>query len=617
MPVYGVYTAASPFNESDLPNMDFAQTADVIYLAHQDHNPTKIIRHGHTDWQFLEVTFSPSITAPTGIGGTATTPNTDSANSGNSYFPQADTYIVTAYKETTGQESRASSTVTLNNDLGLKRNYNTVTWSAVTGATEYRLYKSHNQRSYGFIGRTSGLTFRDDNIGPDFSSGPPIAFNPFAGANDKPATLTFHEQRSWWGCTRNRPDGLFSSRSADYENMDFSRPTQEDDQITIGLVGNKVNSVNCLLSSDKGLLAFTSNNVFMVEGANGDYITATPPPQARPKVKRGAAKLRPVEVDSTVLFKTARGEVRVLGYDLQIDNLKTDDVTVFSRHLFEGRDVVSWAYAEKPSSCVYAVLDDGTAVCLVWDEAQQVWGWTRFDTDGEFLKVCVIFEQGEDRAYFLVKRTILERKTNLLRTPIEIDNYYIERMASELWEDQADACYLDCAKSWINDVPITTFDRIDHLEGKTVVAWVDGSVVTTGPDQQPLYIADGSVALPYGGKRVTIGLPFTAEVETLPLAMQTGSGWNVAKPQEAQLALARVIKTRNLKGGIDRDHLYEIKQRENEIPGDPMELFTGDMEIELEGIAGSDATSVFLRSDDPVPMHIAAVLIEPKFGSMV
>jgi hypothetical protein len=101
------------------------------------------------------------------------------------------------------------------------------------------------------------------------------------------------------------------------------------------------------------------------------------------------------------------------------------------------------------------------------------------------------------------------------------------------------------------------------------------------------------------------------------LAMQTGSGWNVAKPQEAQLALARVIKTRNLKGGIDRDHLYEIKQRENEIPGDPMELFTGDMEIELEGIAGSDATSVFLRSDDPVPMHIAAVLIEPKFGSMV
>src|SRR5690348_1863441 len=115
MPVYGVYAAASPFNEVDLPDTDFEQTADVIYLAHLDHNPTKIVRLDHTDWRFVEVSFGPSIATPTGVGGSATTPNTDSANTGDAYFPQPATYYVTAVNEDTGQESRSSAGITLTN----------------------------------------------------------------------------------------------------------------------------------------------------------------------------------------------------------------------------------------------------------------------------------------------------------------------------------------------------------------------------------------------------------------------------------------------------------------------------------------------------------------------
>jgi hypothetical protein len=70
--------------------------------------------------------------------------------------------------------------VTLTNDLGLKRNYNTITWSVVTGATGYRVYKAENSQFYGYVGTTDALTFRDDNIGPDLSQGPPIGDNPFA-----------------------------------------------------------------------------------------------------------------------------------------------------------------------------------------------------------------------------------------------------------------------------------------------------------------------------------------------------------------------------------------------------------------------------------------------------
>jgi hypothetical protein len=246
------------------------------------------------------------------------------------------------------------------------------------------------------------------------------------------------------------------------------------------------------------------------------------------------------------------------------------------------------------------------SACLTWDQAQEVWGWTLLETDGLFLTVCSITEQGEDRVYFVISRVV----NNATR-------YYVERMSSELWQDQDDACFLDCAKSWINDTPVAVFDRLDHLEGRTVVAWVDGSKVSVDPSGNPLVVRSGQVTLASPGYKVSIGLPFAAELQTLPLAVQTGgSGWNVARPQEASRALARVVNTRDLYAGIDADHLYLIKQREDEAYGDPTDLITGDLDIELDGLSGSSGVSVFLRSSDPTPMEIAAVLIEPKFGDM-
>lgn len=605
MPVARIYSAATPYNASELLEVDYEQTADVVYLAHRNHSPTKLIRHGHVDWAFVSVTFGPSIAAPTGVGGTATKPNTDSANSGNAYFPQPYSYKVTAFNDETGQESRPSSAVTLTNDLALKRNYNTITWDAVAGATGYRIYKSENTQSYGNIGTTDQLTFRDDNIDPDLSTGLPVGDNPFEAAGDRPGTITFHEQRSWWGSTTNRPNALWASRSADYENMDFTRPGREDDSIVIGLVANRVNSINQLVSFKQGLLALTSNNIFSVQGSNEDYITATPPPRVRPEISRGASKLNPIIVDNTIFYETAKsGEVRTIGYEFEIDGIRSDDVSLFSRHFFENHEIVDWTFAEKPLSAIIAIRSDGKALCFTWDQAQQVWGWTLWETDGDFLRVCSITEQGEDRVYFIVKRTI-----------DSVDKYFVERLASDLWTDQADACYLDCARSFANSTATATVDRLDHLEGKTVVAWVDGSKVSLDPDGNPLVVANGSVTLAVEGEKITVGLPFTAEVETLPLAMQTGSGWSVARPQQAKKALLRVVNSRGIKAGVNDSQLFELKQREFEDYPDPTALFTGDLEVSLGGTSGYE-TSVFIRSDDPTPLQIAAVLVEPEIGDL-
>ena len=603
MPVYRVYRAVSPYIDADLVNMDYEQTADVVYIAHQSYPPGKLVRYDNTNFQFAAVAFTPTIDPPTNCVVVATINNQDAANSGNAFFSQPASYFVTAINETTGQESRPSNKSTVSNDLSLKRNYNTITWAAVTGASGYRVYKGDNTSSLGYVGNTTDLRFVDDNIGADLSSGAPVGDNPFDTVNNYPSTITFHEQRSWWGRTYNQPNALWASRSADYENMDYTRPGREDDAIVIGLVANKVNSINNLVSTKQGLMALTSHNLFTIQGSNEDYITAVPPPRVRPEISRGASRLKPIKIDSITFYETSKsGEVRAVGYEYNVDGVKSNDVTIFSRHLFDGFKIVSWVWVEKPASAILAVRSDGTLLCFTWDEPQQVWGWTHYDTDGLFLDCCTITEQGEDRVYFKVQRTIGG-----------VTKYYIERMASELWVNQEDACYLDCARTFVNTAITTRYDRLDHLEGKTVVAWVDGDKVDTNPAGGPLVVTGGAVTLATGGLKVSIGLPFTAEVETLPLAMQTGTGWSVARPQAAAKVILRVVNSRNIMAGSTADQMFEVKQRELEVFGAPITLLTGDLEVAMAGKSGNE-TTVMIRSSDPTPFHLAAVLIEPELG---
>lgn len=604
MPVYRIHQTPSAYNAAELAELDYEQTADVLYLAHENHAPTKLIRSGHYEWAFETITFGPTISAPAGLSVTATVANTDAGNSGNAYAPEVASYVVTAYDEDTGQESRASTADSDTNDLSLKRNFNTLSWSAVAGATGYRIYKKEEKQEYGYIGFTTETSFVDRNIGPDLSEGPPTADNPFSGTGDYPATITFHEQRSFWGRSINNPNGIWASRSADYENMDFRRPQREDDGFLIGLVANKVNAVNQLVSSKQGLLALTSHNIFTVQGSNEDYIAANPPPRVRPEISRGCSRLNPITVDNVVFYETAKGNsVHTIGYQFDLDGIRTDDLTVFARHLFKNQDIVEWAFAEKPGSCIWAVRGDGKLLCLTWDQAQEVWGWTLCETQGLFKGVCVINEGGEDRAYFVVERTINGETRQ-----------FVERMASELWEDQEDACYLDCARTFSNEEAVTTVDRLDHLEGETVYALVDGSVAG------PFTVEDGSIELPSAGLQITVGLPFSSDgenegiIETLPLAIQApGMGWIVARPSQAGKVVIRVIATRGIRAGPDDDQLFPVKDRYLEGYGDPTDLLTGDYEADMAGTSANEVV-VVIKAGIGLPMTVSAVLIEPQVG---
>jgi len=595
MGVSRVYQAAMPFNGSELSELDHEQTTDTLYLAHLDHAPSKLVRNGHADWLWSAVTFGPDIAAPTGVNATATVTNTDSENSGANYFPQPATYVVTAVNDDTGQESRASSSDSATNDLTLKKNYNTITWSSVTGATRYNIYKADNQQFYGYIGTTDELTFRDDNIGPALDRAPPNAENPLGATGDYPSTVTLHDQRLLWGRTRNVPNGIWGSRIGvtQLENMDRARPSQADDAFSMALVSQQVSPVNQLVSTTS-LLALTSHAIFTIDGdGNGGVIVGNSPPSARREIGRGATRLRALAIDNAIFHASAVGyAVRAIGYSFELDGNRSNDVSIFSPHFFEGYEIVDWAYAAEPRSIIWAVRSDGKLLAFTWEQEQGVWGWTLCETQGLYKSVCVITEQGEDRAYFIVERSINGQTKR-----------FVERMASFLSDAPEDRCWLDCSISGTFQTPRATFGGLWHLEGEIVAAQADGACYTG------LQVSNGQVTLPVEASKVTIGLPYSVDIETLPFRTSGQTGSNIGRRQQPGDLVLQLRTTANIKAGIP-SQLYPVKQKLG-AAGSPLQIIDGLTAPLSMPNKAADEIVIAIRQDLPSPFELLAIVQEP------
>jgi len=61
------YEIATPYAEADLFDLDFAQSGDVMTIVHPDYAPRELVRISDTNWTLTEITFAPSIAAPSDL----------------------------------------------------------------------------------------------------------------------------------------------------------------------------------------------------------------------------------------------------------------------------------------------------------------------------------------------------------------------------------------------------------------------------------------------------------------------------------------------------------------------------------------------------------------------
>lgn len=581
MAVYPLYKAATPYNAEELADLDFAQSFDTIYLSHEYYPVGKMVRNDHDDWVYSDVSFSPGIDAPTSVSAVATVPNTDAANSGDSYFPQEYSYIVSAVNAD-GQESRGSTPDSATNDTELPRNYTTISWTAPSGTVDYyRVYKAHESGSYGFIGETDSTSFTDDGFQPDYSDAPIEAYDPFDGAGDYPARLGFWEQRLWFGRTINNPNAVFASRTADFENMDFARPQRENDSIAMSIATGESNVIEAFVPMDR-LLVGTSDNVFSLVGPNDDILVPSPPPGAKRHVGRGMSGPKPIVVGE-VAFYQPRVEtgLRTLGYTFEIDGYKSSDVSIFAPHLFEDYRIVRMAYQAEPASILWAVRDDGKLLAFTWEAEQQVWGWTEMEVGASVLDVACVPEGQESRVYLVVEREINGETVR-----------YIEYLDRLKWTDYRLASFLDASKIYSFDTPVSEVTGLQHLEGEAVKVLADGYEINAT-------VTNGTVTLDDPASKIIVGLAYDAIVETLSLPEEP------RKKITGEIYL-ELVESFDVKAGREEGNLELITTREEGVIGPPV-MYTGQPEPARPDQLVDRYASIIVKQTSPYPMTLTAI----------
>ncbi len=346
----------------------------------------------------------------------------------------------------------------------------------------------------------------------------------------------------------------------------------------------------------RGLGAFSSVAEWMITGSNGDFLGQNP--VIKPQSYRGMSYVQPITVGNVVLFSQARGGVvRDFSYDFASDGFTGADLTVLARHLFVGKSIKAWAYAQAPDSIVWVVLDDGSLVSLTYMREHEVWAWTRHETDGTFEDVAVIPEGDEDVPYFIVNRTINSQTKR-----------YIEKLHTREFADAMECFFVDSGLTYDGDA-VTSIRGLYHLEGKTVSVLADGNVVSG------LTVTGGAITLPNEASVVHAGLPYEALMKTLDIDIGAVKGIGTVQGRYKSVGeiTMRVQDTRGIFVGPREDRLTEWKQRQGEAWGEAIGLYTGDISLTPTGDWTRGGT-MFIKQSDPLPMTILALMPDLALG---
>jgi len=581
-----VYEIATPYSASDAQDIKFAQSADVLYIAHPSHAPRKLSRTSDTSWTLSTFSIASAATAP--VPTSATYSGTDSS--------QVESYVITTIDG--NEESIAStpvSAIDFHNywEQGEKM---TVTWSAATGADAYNIYRKYGG-IFGFVGTSDTTTFTDVNYIPDTTDTPPENYNPFSGADKYPSNVSFFQDRLAWSASNDNPQTVWLSQTANYANHDSSRVPKASDAIEFTINARQVNKIRHMVPLGD-LILLTSGAVWGAGGQGENEPISPASIKVDVQSYSGCADVPPILISDTILYVEDKAQaIRDLYYQFSSDKYTGSDLSIMSRHLFEGYTIRDWGFAKVPHSICWACRSDGSLLGLTYVREHEVWGWHRHDTaDGIFENVATVSEGSENAVYFVVKRTLGGQ-----------DYRFIERMASRHFTDQKDAFFVDSGLTY-NGAATSTLTGLWHLEGETVKVLADGNVL---PDKT---VTNGAITLTNAASKASVGLGYTADLETLDINVDTNSG--ALRPRKR--AIAKVFldlkDTRGLFVGQNADaNLVELKPLARENYTDPIALRSGIAEIVPE-TGWDEKGRVFIQSQEPLPAEILSIMPDLAMG---
>ena len=392
-----------------------------------------------------------------------------------------------------------------------------------------------------------------------------------------PSVPGFFQQRLVLAAPNGSPQTFYMSQPGAYFNYDVSIISSATDAITGTLVSGQLNTIKSMIPQTSGLLMLTDKASWLINGGSAGSAVSPSALVANAQSFVGTNDVPPIVANFDVLYVQSKGSaIRDSAYNIYANVFTGTDISILASHLFYGYEVLEWAWAEEPFKVVWAIRNDGTMLTLTFLKEQEFIGWAHSVTQGEFSSVATITElttaAGEiDAIYTVVNRTVNG-----------FDVKYIERFAERAFPNGVvDAWTVDAGLQY-DGSPTTSFSGAEHLAGLTCTGLADGQPIT--PFTMPI---NGEFTLPSAASKVTVGLAFTAQLQTL--AIDIGDPTIQGKVKKISDVTIRVSETLGLEIGSDFTHLTPMKDL---IRGNVNKMLTGQSSQIVTDLFTGDANTI-------------------------
>ena len=336
-----VYEIATEYTSAQLAELQFAQSADVMYIVHPSHEPTKLTRTGHTSWSITDVDFEkgPYLdqnTTDTTLSSSATTVGT-------------------------GRTLTASDDLFASTDVG-------------------RLFKLGN--GHGKItGFTSATQVTVEVLVALTSNGSKTwSLGAYSNTTGFPRAVSFFEQRLVFAGSTSYPQTIWGSQSGLYENFDEG-DAEAADAFIYTIAANKVNTIRWLAPS-KDLIVGTAGSEYKVGRPTGEPLKPDNINIAQ-QTTYGVYPARPIQIGNVILFiQRQQKKVREFYYKFEDDAYSAPDMTILSEHI-TGDGITEVDYAQEPDSIYWAIRDDGVLLGMTYQREENVVAWHRHIIGGK------------------------------------------------------------------------------------------------------------------------------------------------------------------------------------------------------------------------------------------
>lgn len=565
---------ATPYLTAELKELKYVQSADVMWIVHNNHQPYKLIRYSDTEWFLDPVTF---IDGPYESVNTSITTMVASAATGSVTLTAAGGTINVTNCEVGTIASRQIK-VTFATKVNNLEPGTSVTLSGIVGTTEangtwgfstqnctdyqIQIAKVKLVNAYVSGGVLATPVFATTDVGRHvriwndtdslwawgtiaaFTSPQIVTVDVIE--NNFPIVATTLWRLGKWSETTGWPGAVmlyearlvYAASPNALQQLDFSQTDKFNwfqvaadetllatDALSWSLYSQAVDDIAWMMPVSGGLASGTNGGCWLVTGAGGKDDPLTP---NSVNAKRHAAtgvdsNLTPVQIDNAVLFvdKEAR-RVHEFAYLWQENAFRAPDLNILSDHLFIDTTIEAIA-AQGTKKIIWVVAADGRMIGLTYMRAEDVVAWHEHTTDGEFESVCCVTEGRDEIPYVVVKRTI---NGSTVR--------YIEYMEKD-WdsEDSTLAYYLDCGVQ--EERPLTPFvtpgDVIVQSGGTATVLYiaathglVDGELAIL----RGVSVDTGSGTVDWDGYIFEVGVidPTTAYIKDATTGLDIDStGW--------------------------------------------------------------------------------------------